>query len=211
VESILKDLRACAGVEGAYIFDSDGRMAAGVGLERFAAEALCTVARTMSRTFEGLKSARRRKVTELDLVFESERVIVKNLGTGCLILVCTPSINLPLLNLTANLAVRQITSLLETSTAPKAAVAPAPAPPSPAASLSLTQGLESIAAKHMGDPGKKFFLRHLAEAHLGAGASHEQLARWLPGFGYALSYTSDPSDAQQMVDEMLLYLEEQPR
>lgn len=211
MESILQDLRACAGVEGAYVFDSDGRLAAGVGLERFAAEALCTVARTMSRTFEGLKSARRRKVTDLDLVFESERVIVKNLGTGCLVLVCAPSINLPLLNLTANLAARSLTSLLEPGTAPVAAAVPAPAPPLPAGSPPLIQGLEAIAAKHMGDPGKKFFLRHLSEAHLGSGASLEQLARWLPGFGYALSYTADPSDAQQMVDEMLLYLEPKSR
>jgi hypothetical protein len=216
VDATLRELKSTIGVEGVCVCGGEGQLRASSGMEHFSPQVLSAVARSLIRTFDGLQTARRRKITDFDFLFEARRVIVKNLGPGCLIIVCTPNVNLPLLNQTATITARKLRAVLE-STAVVASQASAgaqqlrgnagaPGGPQADGSPTLVDGLSAIVEKHMGEGGKVLFVRRLAEAHMGKDSSPEQLARWLPGFGYALSFTAVPSDAQQMVDEMMDYL-----
>jgi predicted regulator of Ras-like GTPase activity (Roadblock/LC7/MglB family) len=222
MDDALDEIVKVSGVAGAFLCRSNGEVLASTlnGVDRGLLE---SVGRTFGRTLDGLRTARKKKVVELDLVYESGRLVVKNMGDACLVISCAPSINVPLLNLTTNLAVRKLRAMVDGGQTPASAALPAAAParvsagpsasaaPAPEGSPSLTQGLLSIAAKHKGDAGKEFFLHHLADAHLGKDASLEQLVRWLPGFGYALTYTADPTDGQLRVEEMMIFLEKQSR
>jgi len=70
-------------------------------------------ARTILQTIEGLETTRRRKVQELDILFRDARMVVKNLRVGCLYVVCARNINVPLLNLTANLSAKKLAEMLK--------------------------------------------------------------------------------------------------
>jgi hypothetical protein len=48
------------------------------------------------------------------MTFESGRLVIKNLTEGCMVIVCTPSINVPLLNLTANVVARKVQEQMKT-------------------------------------------------------------------------------------------------
>ncbi len=130
MDELLRDLNGVVGVQGAYVFDTDGKVLASNMPSQLPEGALETVGRTFSRTLEALRVARRRKVQDMDVLYESGRLLVKNLGEGCLVLQCTPSINVPLLNLTANVVARKLQERIKgKGAAPEAA----PKPPAPAA------------------------------------------------------------------------------
>ncbi|HID64154.1 MAG TPA: hypothetical protein EYP49_15655 [Anaerolineae bacterium] len=75
---------------------------------------LSNVGRIMTQTMAGLATARRRKVGDIDLLYREGRVVVKNLREGCLCILCVRHINVPLLNLTANVATRKLMERLKT-------------------------------------------------------------------------------------------------
>ncbi|NIO70841.1 MAG: hypothetical protein GTN71_17855 [Anaerolineae bacterium] len=112
MESILENINAIVGVTGCFVCDSEGEVLASVLPDVFG-EAALTVGRTAMQTVLGLQTARRRRVNDLDLLYREGRIIVKSLGEGCLCILCVRNINVPLLNLTANLAVRKLTKRLK--------------------------------------------------------------------------------------------------
>jgi len=128
MDELLRDLNGVVGVQGAYVFDTDGKVLASNMPSQLSEGALETVGRTFSRTLEALRVARRRKVQDLDLLYEGGRLVVKNLGEGCLVLQCTPSINVPLLNLTANVVARKLQERIKGKGAAPEAAPKAPAP-----------------------------------------------------------------------------------
>jgi len=215
MESILRDLQTVVGVHGAYVCTADGRLAAAVGMEKHAPETLSAVGRTLGKTLEALKLSRHKKVAELDFVYEAGRIIVKNLGSGCLVLLCAPSVNLPLLNLSANLAAKKIPALLEgampAATPGKVmAAAPAVAVPLPASAggAPMVGRLRAIAVEFLGEEGAMLFDRELRRAGLGEKAGWDSLAAWLPQFNQVLSAHPDWRRARQMVDMMAVALDE---
>jgi predicted regulator of Ras-like GTPase activity (Roadblock/LC7/MglB family) len=139
----LQDLAGVIGVHGACVVNGDGKVLASTLAPEIPAVSIETVGRTFTRTLEALRVARRRKVQDVDLLYEGGRLVVKNLGEGCLIIYCTPGINVPLLNLTANVIARKIQERMKAKTpaavegeqeaAPTGAVpASVEAPPAPA-------------------------------------------------------------------------------
>jgi predicted regulator of Ras-like GTPase activity (Roadblock/LC7/MglB family) len=136
MESILKDINAVVGVTGSFVADSRGKLLAKALPDVFDEPSLETVCKTMMQTFSGLEASRRRKVGDIDMQFQQGRLIVKNLGEGCLGVLCVRRMNVPLLNLTANVAARRLHEQLKgpapQKEAPPAAAAPA-VPPAPAA------------------------------------------------------------------------------
>lgn len=114
MENILKDINAMVGVTGCFVCNSGGQVLASALPDLFDETILSTVGRTMTQTIAGLATARRRKVSDIDLVYDQGRFIAKNLGEGCLCILCVRTINVPLLNLTANLAVRKLMGRLKT-------------------------------------------------------------------------------------------------
>ena len=108
MKDILNDINAMVGVTGCFICNDDGEVIASALPNLFDENLLSTVGRTMTQTMVGLATARRRKISDIDLVYSEGRLIAKNLGEGCLCILCVRRINVPLLNLTANLAVKKL-------------------------------------------------------------------------------------------------------
>ena len=108
MEDILKDINAVVGVTGCFICNDDGQVLVSALPELFDETLLSTVGRTMAQTMAGLAIARRRKIGDIDLVYDQGRLITKNLGEGCLCIFCVRNINVPLLNLTANVAAKKL-------------------------------------------------------------------------------------------------------
>ena len=107
MQDLLRDIHDVAGVLGACVCDVDGGVVASTLPKAYDAGMVSGVGKTFNKTFEALRVARRRKINDMDLTFETGRLVVKNLTEGCMIIVCTPAINVPLLNLTANVVARK--------------------------------------------------------------------------------------------------------
>jgi predicted regulator of Ras-like GTPase activity (Roadblock/LC7/MglB family) len=131
VDSLLEGINAVAGVTGCFVCNKEGQVLASALPDLFDETILSTVGRTMVQTMAGLETARRRKVGDIDLVYSQSRFIAKNLREGCLCILCVRNINVPLLNLTANLAVRKLMEGLKLSPAETKSKAPERARVSP--------------------------------------------------------------------------------
>jgi predicted regulator of Ras-like GTPase activity (Roadblock/LC7/MglB family) len=108
VDEILNDINAVVGVTGSFVCDDKGQVLSRALPGIFDETLLSPAGRTIAQTIAGLRLARRRKVSGLDLVYREGRVVVKNLRGGCLCILCVPTINIPLLNLTANIVARKL-------------------------------------------------------------------------------------------------------
>jgi predicted regulator of Ras-like GTPase activity (Roadblock/LC7/MglB family) len=118
LRDLLNGINAVVGVRGSLVCDPDGQVVASAMPTVYDEFMLTLVGRTATQTVAGLKTTSRRTPGDLDLVYSDARFIVKNLRTGCLCILCMPHINVPLLNLTANVAARKLqTGLLQPSTA----------------------------------------------------------------------------------------------
>jgi predicted regulator of Ras-like GTPase activity (Roadblock/LC7/MglB family) len=118
VEQLLADINAVAGVKGSFVCDSHGALVAQALPLPFDESSLLPAARTLLQTIDGLETTRRRKVQQLDIVFHDARMVVKNLRVGCLYVLCTRNINVPLLDLTANLAAKRLSEMLREAAGP---------------------------------------------------------------------------------------------
>lgn len=139
MEDILRDINAVVGVTGSFVCDTEGQVLAQALPDAFDAGVLSPVGRTLAQTIAGLETTNRRKVGDIDLLYGGGRLIVKNLGVGCLCVLCVRRINVPLLNLTANVAAKKLSEKLKEArpkptpvtagtTPATAAVAPATVP-----------------------------------------------------------------------------------
>ncbi len=130
MEDILKDINAVVGVTGSFVCDQEGKMVARALAVGFDQPKLEAVGRTLVQTFSGMEMSRRRKVGDIDMTFGEGRLIAKNLTPGCLCILCVRRINVPLVNLTANVAVKKLKALRkdqhEEAEAVHAVASPAP-------------------------------------------------------------------------------------
>jgi predicted regulator of Ras-like GTPase activity (Roadblock/LC7/MglB family) len=118
MEKILKDINAVVGVTGSFVCNEEGQIVAKLMPNVFDNSTLSPVGRTMAQTIAGLKIARECTIGDLDLLYEQGRLIVKNVGEGCLCILCVQRINIPLLNLTANVAVKKLHDILKETPPP---------------------------------------------------------------------------------------------
>jgi hypothetical protein len=136
VESILKEINAVGGVSGSFVCNEAGEAVALAMPSVFDAETARAVGHAAAQTLSGLQMARRRKIGEMDLVYAGGRVIVKAMTRGYLVILCVRNVNVPLLNLTANMALKRLAAEMSKSKegAPQAAKpASQPAPGAPVA------------------------------------------------------------------------------
>jgi predicted regulator of Ras-like GTPase activity (Roadblock/LC7/MglB family) len=119
MEDILKDINAVVGVTGSFVCNGEGQVSASALPNLFDETILSTVGRTMAQTMAGLATARRRKIGDIDLIYDQGRLIAKNLGEGCLCILCVRHINVPLLNLTANVAAKKLKAQIAKKKEPK--------------------------------------------------------------------------------------------
>jgi predicted regulator of Ras-like GTPase activity (Roadblock/LC7/MglB family) len=108
MENILKDINAVVGVTGCFVCNGEGQVMASALPDLFDETILSIVGRTMAQTMAGLAAARRRKIGDIDLLYNQGRFIAKNLREGCLCILCVRNINVPLLNLTADVAAKKL-------------------------------------------------------------------------------------------------------
>jgi predicted regulator of Ras-like GTPase activity (Roadblock/LC7/MglB family) len=127
MENALQDVNAVVGVSGSFVCDGEGQVLASALPGIFDETMLSNAGRTVAQTIAGLELTRRRKVGDLDLVYRGGRLVVKNLRVGYLCILCVPQINVPLLNLTANVAARKLAGQIKASqTGPVEMEKPAP-------------------------------------------------------------------------------------
>ena len=129
MEDLLRTISNVVGVNGCFICDEAGEILA-VSLRTLARDhSLSVVGYTAAQAVSGLKASKRKKV-DIDLVYAGGRVILKPVQGGCLCIVCEPRISIPLLNLTADVAVPKLQAALKNRpAAPPPAMPLAPAPP----------------------------------------------------------------------------------
>ncbi len=141
MENHLKEINSVLGVVGSFVCLPDGSIAAKALPDKFDAASIETAARIATQTFNALETSGQR-ITDADLVYSQGRLILKNLRGGILVIVCARNINIPLLNLTANVTAKKLAAGLKPAkpaepTPKPAAAAPArtAAPPAPAATV----------------------------------------------------------------------------
>lgn len=215
MDDILRDIQDVVGVTGCFVADSRGQVVTSTLPSVFDTASLTVVSRTLSKTIEGLRMARRKKVSELDLVFEGGRLVVKVLSAGYLFILCVPTINVPLLNLTANVAAKKLSAELAPAT-PRPAAVPAVAPAAePAAgapavpdvakapTAELVPQLEAIVTEAMGSDGLELFREELAELGQGPKPSRASLAELAQALYFPAALAVGGGTARKMVDGML--------
>lgn len=136
MEDILRDVNAVIGVTGCFVCDGEGQVLASSLPGIFDGVMLSNVGRTVAQTIDGLELTRRRRVGDLDLLYGEGRLVLKNLRLGCLVVLCVPTINVPLLNLTANVAARKVGEILKEQARDIVQAQPS-SPPTPASDLGM--------------------------------------------------------------------------
>ncbi len=149
MEDILKEINAVMGVTGSFVCNEEGQVLASALHGIFDEAMLWVVGRTTVQTVDGLQTARRRKVGDIVLIYTGGRFIIKNLGQGCLCILCMRRINVPLLNLTANVAARRLAEMLRE----KGAEGPVRAEPRASQWLDGISEFIELLIEEMGDKG----------------------------------------------------------
>jgi predicted regulator of Ras-like GTPase activity (Roadblock/LC7/MglB family) len=150
VQAILAELGALMGVNGSFVCGRDGALLGRAMPAGTTDAGLAAIGRSLMQTLNGLEVDRHKRPSELDFVFANGMMLVKNLGTGCLCVVCARQANVAMVNMTANMAMRKLKEVMSPpasaaapasvaapvaavpAAAAPAAIAPAAAPPAPA-------------------------------------------------------------------------------
>jgi predicted regulator of Ras-like GTPase activity (Roadblock/LC7/MglB family) len=201
MEDILKDINAVVGVTGSFVCNGEGQVSASALPDLFDETILSTVGRTMAQTLAGLATARRRKIGDIDLIYDQGRLITKNIGEGCLCIVCVRHINVPLLNLTANVAVKKLVQLIKTEKAEVEQAVEVKPPP--------VAKLRQLAQEILGETGRVLFDSELAKAGLAEEASWEELTNALPAVEKAAAVFIGSTRARKMGELMQTLLDNQ--
>lgn len=114
MKGILRDINAMVGVQGSFVTDGTGEVVSLVNESDFLEGSLKIVSQEIIQTVRSLRFANLHP-DEFDLSFEKGRVIARLVGPGMLVILCSRDINIPLLNLTAEVAAKRIERLLESA------------------------------------------------------------------------------------------------
>ncbi len=114
MKDILRDINAMVGVQGSFVADGKGKVLSSVGETNFPAGSLGGVSQEIFQAARSLGFAHLNP-DEFDLSFGKGRVIARLIGPGMLVILCSRDINIPLLNLTAEVAAKRIEQLLESA------------------------------------------------------------------------------------------------
>lgn len=117
MENYLKEINGVLGVIGSFVCLPDNSIAAKRLPEKFDSVGVEAAARAAIQTFNALEASGQR-VVEADLVYGQGRLVLKSLRGGILVIVCARNINIPLLNLTANLVAKKLAADLKPKSAP---------------------------------------------------------------------------------------------
>lgn len=105
IQEHLERICSTPGVLGAFVSDKEGALVKGVVDQNI--ETLSQSSWIMGKSIAGVESFGR-TIQEIDLRFEKERIIFKNLVNGYLYLLCKPRLNIFLLWLSTNLEIEAL-------------------------------------------------------------------------------------------------------
>ncbi|MBM3121195.1 MAG: hypothetical protein FJZ97_03285 [Chloroflexi bacterium] len=129
MQVVLEEVNTALGVIGSFVVGGSGKLEARALPDTIPSQNLEAVGRMLNQTLAGIELARKRKAGDLDMGFRQGRLLVKSLSPGCLCIVTAVRVNVPLVNLTANVAVRKLKEMRKEAPATAAPTAiPAGAP-----------------------------------------------------------------------------------
>jgi len=155
VQAILGDIGALMGVTGSFVCGRDGALVGKAMPAETEDSGLATIGRSLMQTFAGLEADRHKRPTELDLVFKGGLLLVRNLGSGCLCVLCGRHVNVAMVNMTVNMAARKVKEALAATAAgpgpaPVAAPQPATAGGGPTVEPDVVRRIEHELARIVG-------------------------------------------------------------
>lgn len=133
MQAILGDIGALMGVTGSFVCGGEGGLLGRAMPAGMDDAGLTAIGRSLMQTFNGLEADRHKRATEFHLVFNQGQLLVKNLGAGCLCVLCTRQANVAMVNMTANMAVRKLKDILVATVPPEPPLTPAASAPAPLA------------------------------------------------------------------------------
>lgn len=129
---MLAELGALMGVRGSFVCGRDGALLVRAMPDGTNDVGLAAIGRSLMQTLTGLEVDRRKRPSEMEFVFANGMMLVKNLGTGCLCVLCSRQANVAMINMTANMAARKLKeALVAPGAAPVIAAPPAPSAATP--------------------------------------------------------------------------------
>ena len=126
MQAILGDIGALMGVTGSFVCGRDGALVGRAMPALTDDGSLAAIGRSLMQTFAGLEVDRHKRPTEIDLVYKGGMLLVKNLGGGCLCVLCGRNANVAMVNMTANMAARKLKDTLAAAPGTAAPAAPTP-------------------------------------------------------------------------------------
>jgi predicted regulator of Ras-like GTPase activity (Roadblock/LC7/MglB family) len=136
MRAILDDLKDVPGVTGVFVCDGEGKVLASTLQTAIAPELLDRVAKVLGRTAAGVHTIQGKGPLDLEMVYEAGVLLLKPLEPGCLCIICVAKVNIPMLNLTANMAVRQLKKSIAVGAGAAATLPAAGGDPIPAGAVS---------------------------------------------------------------------------
>ena len=144
MKTVLTDINVVPGVSGCFICDGDGRVLERALPHIYDDEMVAQAGHLTGWIADGLQSSG--AMSEADLVFEQGRVAIRCLDGGYLCILCIPEVNVSLLNMTTNVAVRKLSEQMKH--------VPAPAAPEPEVPTRIRQ-LEALIRLELGSHSEK--------------------------------------------------------
>ncbi len=133
MQAILAELGALMGVKGSFVCGSDGALLVRAMPDGTNDIGLAAIGRSLMQTLIGLEVDRRKRPSAMGFAYANEILLVKNLGVGCLCVLCARQANVAIVNMTANVAARKLKEALAApGAAPVIAGPPAPMAAAPA-------------------------------------------------------------------------------
>lgn len=118
MDSILAELAGLMGVKGSFVCARDGSLLARAMPAGTDDASLAGIGRSLMQTLTGLEVDRHKRPTDMEFAYADAMLLVKNLGTGYLCVLCARQANIAMINMTAGLAARKVKEALAAATAP---------------------------------------------------------------------------------------------
>jgi hypothetical protein len=100
IQVFVNQLASLVGVQGAFIFDSQGTIQQYSTPMKVSLDQGVALARTLSRTLTGLSTVHGSTSMDIDLAYAEGRLVVKGIEQGGLCIICERQLNYSLLNIT---------------------------------------------------------------------------------------------------------------
>jgi hypothetical protein len=141
IQAFVNQLASLVGVQGAFIFDSQGTIQQYSTPMKVSLDQGVALARTLSRTLTGLSTVHGSTSMDIDLAYAEGRLVVKGIERGGLCIICERQLNYSLLNITLEQGLGLLRGADPQSTSDQ--------------SVQIVEALKEIAAEILGEHAPK--------------------------------------------------------